>query len=215
MKVSKPWGLGLGTASAAVVLGTAYFYVRQYLKDDVWHFDLTLVNKSLGTAALLLLALSMGLTAWAYFRPARARWLAYRKHLGLAGFWTGLAHGLVNHFALPALDLHAERKMDAAITDGPGLVALALFAALALISNASVKGRLGGERWRKLLRYGGYAGLVLAAGHAALLKGASWAKYFRTFDPVLPSLSLPAALLAVAAVLGRLALWISARRRKA
>jgi hypothetical protein len=52
-----------------------------------------------------------------------------------------------------------------------------------------------------------------AVGHAALLKGTSWVKYFRTFDPVLPSLSLPAAVLALAAVLGRLAVWLSARRK--
>ena len=67
----------------------------------------------------------------------------------------------------------------------------------------------GPGRWRKFLRYAGYAGLVLAAGHTALLKWASWTKYFRTFESVLPSLSLPVALFAAAAVLLRLAVWIS------
>jgi DMSO/TMAO reductase YedYZ heme-binding membrane subunit len=213
MSVSKPWRLGLATSAAAAVAGTVYFYVRQYLKDGVWHFDLTLVNKALGTAALLLLTLSMGLTAWAYFRPGRGRWLAYRKHLGLVGFWTGLVHGAATHFMMPAFGLQPERKMDALLTDGPGLAALVLFGVMAVLSNAPVKGKIGGERWRKLLRYGGYAGLVLAAGHAALLKWSSWIKYLRTFDPVLPSLSLPVAALAAAAIVGRLAMWLSARRR--
>jgi hypothetical protein len=213
MSVSKPWRVGLATSTASVAIGTVYFFVRQFLKDHVWHFDLSLVNKALGTAALLLLALSMGLTAVAFFSRRRAGWLAYRKHFGLVGFWTGLVHGAATHFVMPAFGLHPERKMEAVLTDGPGLAALVLLGVMAVLSNAPVKGKIGGELWRRLLRYGGYAGLVLAVGHAALLKWSSWTKYLRTFDPVLPSLSLPVAALAAAAIVGRLAMWLSARRR--
>jgi len=213
MGVSRIWRLTVAIAAAAVAFGTLYFFVRQFLKDDIWRFDLTLVNKALGTAALFLIALSMGLTAAAYFTRGPARLLAYRKHFGLVGFWTGLAHGAVNHFLLPALGLHPERKISAVVSDGPGVAALLLFGGMAVLSNAGIKGRVGGETWRKLLRYGGYAGLVLAVAHTALLKWSSWIKYVRTFDPVLPSLSLPVAVLAAAAVLGRLAVWISARRK--
>jgi hypothetical protein len=213
MGVSRIWRLTVATAAGAVAFGALYFYVRQFLKDGIWLFDLTLVNKALGTAALFLITLSMGLTAAAYFARGPARLLAYRKHFGLVGFWTGLVHGAVNHFLLPAAGLHPERKIDAVLSDGPGLAALILFGGMAVLSNAGIKGRVGGETWRRLLRYGGYAGLVLAVAHAALLKWSSWTRYVRTFDPVLPSLSLPVAVLAAAAVLGRLAVWISARRK--
>ena len=97
-------------------------------------------------------------------------------------------------------------------SDWPGIAALVLFGAMALVSRAGIKGRLGGEAWRKVLRYGGYVGLVLAVGHAALLKWSSWSNYFRTFDPVLPSLSLPLAGFAGFAVVLRLAVWLSAKR---
>ena len=50
------------TASFAFAFGCLYFFVRQSVKDGVWRFDLTIVNKSLGTAALFLIALSMFLT---------------------------------------------------------------------------------------------------------------------------------------------------------
>lgn len=203
----------VGLAFAAVVFGCAYFFVRQYLKDGIWRFDLTILNKSLGTAALFLVALSMFLTGVAFFSRGSSRPLAYRKYYGLAGFWTALVHGLVNHFGLPAAGLHAERKLDALLSDGPGLAALVLFGVMAALSNAAAKGRLGGEIWRKTLRYGGYAALALALAHTALLKGASWGKFFRTFDPVLPSLSLPAAVFAAAAVILRLAVWASGRRK--
>jgi hypothetical protein len=213
MGVSRIRRLTVATAAGAIAFGALYFFVRRFLKDGIWLFDLTLVNKALGTAALFLITLSMGLTAAAYFARGPARLLAYRKHFGLVGFWTGLVHGAVNHFLMPAVGLQPERNIDAVLSDGPGLAALILFGGMAVLSNAGIKGRVGGETWRKLLRYGGYAGLALAVAHAALLKWSSWTKYVRTFDPVLPSLSLPVAVLAAAAVLGRLAVWISARRK--
>lgn len=212
--VRRLWSRAGGTAFAAVAFGCLYFFVRQYFKDGVWRFDLSLVNKSLGTAALFLVALSMFLTGVAYFSRRSGRSLAYRKHYGLMGFWTGLVHGAVNHFLLPAVGLHPERKLDAWLSDAPGLLALILFGAMTLLSNAGVKGRLGGETWRKALRYGGYAALLLAVAHAALLKWTSWTKYVRTFDSVLPSLSLPVAAFAAAAVLLRLAVWVSDVRKK-
>jgi hypothetical protein len=202
-----------GLTCAAVVFGCVYFFVRQRLKDGFWRFDLTILNKSLGTAALFLVALSMFLTGVAFFSRRSNRRLAYRKYYGLAGFWTALGHALITHFGLPAAGLHAERKFGALLSDVPGLVALVLFGAMAALSNAAAKGRLGGETWRKTLRYGGYAALALALVHTALLKGASWGKYLRTLDPVLPSLSLPAALFAAAAVILRLAVWASGRRK--
>jgi hypothetical protein len=210
--VFKLWVRAGVAAAAAVAFGCLYFFVRQYFKDGIWRFDLVLINKSLGTAALFLVALSMFLTGVAYFSRRSGRSLAYRKHYGLMGFWIGLAHGAVNHFLLPAVGLYPERKLDAWLSDSPGLLALVLFGAMA--SNAGVKGRLGGETWRKVLRYGGYAGLLLAMAHAALLKWTSWTKYMRTFDSVLPSLSLPVAAFAAAVVVLRLAVWISKARNR-
>jgi DMSO/TMAO reductase YedYZ heme-binding membrane subunit len=198
---------------AAVAFGCVYFFVRQFLKDGLWRFDLTLVNKSLGTAALLLIALSMAVTGWSYFSGRSAKGLAYRKPFGLAGFWLGLAHGAVEHVLLPAVGLRSESGPGTRHAEALGLAALAVFALMALASNARARERMGSRRWRKFLRYAGYAGLVLAVAHAALLKGASWAKFFRTFKPALPSLSLPVALFAAFVALTRLAVWIAEKRK--
>jgi DMSO/TMAO reductase YedYZ heme-binding membrane subunit len=209
------WARAWGLALVLVACGTAYFFVRQFLKDGIWRFDLTLVNKSLGTASLALIALSMLVTGVAYFGLGPARLLAWRKHLGLVGFWTGLAHGLVNHVLLRAVGLEAEQKGETLHGEAAGLVALLVFAALAVLSLDAVRRRLDARAWRKGLRYGGYAGLVLAAGHAALLKGASWGNFFRTFRPFLPSLSLIAAALAAAAVLLRIGIFVALKGRSA
>ena len=210
--VVRLWARALTVALIAFVIGGLYFFVRQFIKDGVWRFDLGLVNKALATAAFFLLIVSMALTGLSYFSRRSAKPLAYRKHLGLVGFCVALTHAAVTHVLLPAVGLRPERKIEALNSDWPGVAALILFGAMTLVSSAGIKGRLGGKAWRRLLRYGGYAGLILAAGHAALLKWSSWTNYFRTFDPVLPSLSLPLTVLAAAACVLRLAVWISAKR---
>ena len=207
------WVRAWAASAVSVAFGCAYFFVRQHFKDGIWRFDLTLVDKSLGVAALFLVTLSMALTGIVHFSKRSGRLLAARKYYGLVGFWTGLAHGVVNHVLLPAAGLHVEAGAEDPLAEAAGLAALALFALMAVASNAGAAASLGPGRWRRFLSYAGYAGLVLAAGHAALLKWASWTKYFRTFGSVLPSLSLPAVLFAAAAVLLRLAVWISRGRK--
>lgn len=207
------WRRPLAVGLAAFAFGCAYFFFRQFLKDGVWRFDLTLVNKSLATASLFLIALSMALTGFSYFSCLPSKRLASRKPYGLVGFWIGLAHGAVEHVLLPALGLQSESGPGTRHAEVLGLAALVVFALMAVASNARARERLGGRTWRRFLRYAGYAGLVLATAHAVLLKGAGWARFFRTFMPVLPSLSLPVALFAAFAVLLRLAIWIAAKRK--
>jgi hypothetical protein len=47
-----------------------------------------------------------------------------------------------------------------------------------------------------------------------MLKSASWSRYFRNFESVLPSLSLFAVAFAVVTVLLRLAVWWAGSRKK-
>lgn len=210
------WKLRLRAAAialAAIAFGGFYFFVRQRLKDGLWAFDLYLFNKSLATSALFLVALSMMLTGIGYFsrRPGRA--LALRKHYGLAGFWVGLAHGLVSHLCLPDKFPLASWAFEQPAASASGLAALLLFGTMAAFSNAGAKGRLGGERWRTGLRYAGYAALVVACIHAGILKWASWATYLGSFRSVLPSLSLPVVVFAAGAVVLRLIVWRAEARK--
>ncbi len=203
---------GAASALAAVAFGSLYFFVRQAFKDGIWRFDLYLFNKSLATASLFIIALSMLLTSIHFLSRKPRRALAYRKHYGLAGFWTGVIHGLVSHVFLPEKFPLPEWIGRHPLQAGLGLAALTAFGGMAVLSLASVKGRIGGRRWRIWLRWAGYAALVLAGAHAALLKWTSWTNYFKSFESILPSLSLPVVLCAAAAALLRPALWAARRR---
>jgi hypothetical protein len=201
-------------AAGAIAFGGLYFFVRQHWKDGIWDFDLYLLNKSLAVASLFLVSLSMVLTAAGYFNKGPGRSLAYRRHYGLAGFWIGLAHGLVSHFLLPEHFPLSSWALGHPAASATGLAALILFGIMAASSNTRVKGWLGGERWRKGLRYAGYLALVIACVHAGVLKWASWTRYFRTFESVLPSLSLPVVLFAAVALALRVIIWRSEARKR-
>lgn len=202
-------------AGLALVFGCGYFFLRQHFKDGGWGFDATLVNKSLAVTSLFLLSLSMLLTGLSALSAGNAGLLVRRKYYGLAGFWSGALHAVMSHLFFPALGVELEKvERLGSLATASAYAALAIFGIMAFVSAPSAKASLGGENWRRLLRYLGYSGLVLAAGHAALLKWPSWFRYFKTFSSVLPSLSLPAVVLALATILLRLALWASGRLRR-
>ena len=196
----------------AVVLSAVYFVLRQRFKDGFWGFDFYLTNKAFSIASLLLIAASMLLTGWRYFGKVSPATFALRKHLGLAGFFLGLAHGLATHMLMPEEFPWPGWVLENLWSSTLAFAALLVFALMAIASSAKVKGRMGGERWRLFLRYGGYAAMIMAAAHAGILKWESWVKYLESFSSVLPSLSLPAVVFCLFVVVLRLAMSLSKKR---
>ncbi len=209
----RDWRTAAAAAAAAVTFSSAWFLAREILRGSGAGFGPALLNKALAVSALGLVAYSMLLTGVARFFPRFRKSLALRKAFGLTGFGLGLAHALINH---AVLDTRSSPELAKASHPGVmlGAVAVFVFAAMAVASFGPVRRSLGADRWRKFLRYAGYAGLIAAAAHAAILKGGSWARYLRTFGTGLPSLSLPAVALAALAVALRVAVWAAGRRRK-
>ena len=90
-----------------------------------------------------------------------------------------------------------------------GFAAFALFAAMAAVSNRQATELMGGAAWRRFLSAAGYLGALLVIVHASWLKWPSWLNWVKTFDPWLPSLSLPMVLFGLAVLAARLAVRLS------
>jgi len=199
------WKKSFLTGSALFFLSWIWFFVRQYFKDGSWAFDPTLINKSLAVTSLLLISFSMLLTGLAMLRRRYMKYLPWRRFLGITGFVFGMAHALVGHAVFPLIGIEMEESGGLAIlSDVLGYLSLAIFGLMAVASFAKVKGFIGGAMWRYFLRFSGYTALILVVVHSALLKWDSWLKYVNTFGSVLPSLSLPAVLVGIAALVFRL-----------
>ena len=165
--------------------------------------SLYLLNKSLAGTAILMITLSYVLSAVHRLWGAPNRILLYRRYTGLVGYAYAVIHIVatlftpdpehVSAFKFPFPHYFTDRPL-AFITAFVGFV-LFSHAFLISLNPAAHNGTPARARaWRRQLRYG-YVGVLLIFVHLALLKFDGWVKWFSTFSPTLPPLSLIVAIL--------------------
>ena len=178
-------------------------------------FNLYIANKSVATASVILIGLSMALSGICAFWNFADTKLSYRKHLGLVGFGLGLAH-----YILTVGFFDGRFQLGWIVNANPAIwlaeIALLIFlimAALSLFELSMIK-KFGSEGWHKFLRLTGYTALILIAYHLITLKYNMWFKWLQTFDPAIPPLSLIAAVFIIFVLILRLALYFSKKDYK-
>ncbi|MCH7492815.1 hypothetical protein IID19_04515 [Patescibacteria group bacterium] len=190
------------------IIGGLYLYLRR------GEFDLHIANKVFAITSLFLIGFSLSLSALCYFWNFLDTKIVYRKHLGVIGFAYALLHALTTFILLreefPWPDWYSTEIISVLL----GLAALIIFSGLAAISNRFSIMELGGRTWRRLLRYGGYTGFILVIIHFGLLKYKGWGRWFSSYDPWMPPLSLIAIIFVSLVLMLRLALAIALFRKK-
>ncbi len=171
------------------------------------------LNKAVADTSIVLIGLSMMLSGLCYFWDFVDTKIIYRKYLGLVGFGFALVHIWLS---LPVF----KRLLDLAYwTDLGNLrftsagAATVIFLLMALISNKYAAAELGGILWRKMLRVG-YLAVVLIWLHVYLLKSSQWLDWYREGMQSLPTLSMLVAIFMTLVILLRVALWESLIRKK-
>lgn len=203
---SRYWRKTLLFSAIIFALGSLYLFLRR------GSYDLYIINKIIAFTALVLIGLSLTLSAVCYFWDFADKQIIYRKYLGITGFVFALAHTLVSLFFLPehfTLPTDFLERWQPFLT---GLLALVILAFMAVISNNWAIKKLGGGNWRKLMRIAGYTALILTIIHLTLHKYQGWLRWLTKRNTILPPLSLLAIVFAVSVLLLRLALWLSRKR---
>jgi DMSO/TMAO reductase YedYZ heme-binding membrane subunit len=189
-----------------ILFGLAYSYTN-------WMGIPGVTNKSVADVSILLMGLSMILSGVCYFWNVFDPLIRYRKHLGLVGFAFALAHVGLSFPALQSLFQVSTWEKGAMWPALTGLLAMVIFAIMALISNSFMARSLGGKTWRYILRTG-YLAIILVWFHVVLLKSARWITWYQNGMQTPPSLSLIVSIFMVIVVLMRIALWISLARKR-
>ena len=200
-------------AADAVLVAFVYYIVRDFLKDGNWKITLYLFNKAVANAAFLLIGLSMLLASLGRFRRIAPDKLVLKKYLGVVGFGLAVLHALTSHLALRAKFLWPAWMRQNWETALLGFAAFALFAAMTAVSNRRATELMGGAAWRRFLSVAGYLGVLIVILHVSWLKWPSWLNWVKTFDPWLPSLSLPMVLFGLAVLAARLAVFLSGPKK--
>ncbi len=174
-------------------------------------------NRAFGDASLLLVATSMALGPLSRLWRRAARWLAWRRELGIWGFGAGLVHGgfiLFGWVALewprlfgfefhPALQRYVMFDKGFGIANIIGILALLYALILSLTSNNFSQALMGQSVW-KFLQRGAYVLWMLIVVHTAYFLYMHFLDFHRNV-PEPNQLQLPFALL-VAGVLALQAL---------
>ncbi len=172
---------------------------------------LSTLNQSLANAGMILIGLSFLFSSICYFWNFFDKKIIYRKYIGLMGFWLIVLHGILT-LALPQFPLAAFFLPENIVAFLAAVDAFLILLMMAFISHRSVIKKIGGRRWRILLRTG-YIAYAFGIIHLALKKYPLWVLWVGNFpEHLLPPLSLLVTFFAFLVFLLRIALFISLKR---
>lgn len=190
-----------------------------YLTARRGYFDLSIINKSLASASLLLLGIVLLLGPLSRLYQRFDKWVNYRKELGVLAFFLGAAHVYMAMFPLAKTGPWGfyQAKPLAAY---PGLLGLVIMLILFILSFEIMKKKLGAERWWKAHYRGVRIAALAVLFHMSVLKYSEWLKWLsgetgKLTQPGWPPASLLVAVFSGLVLLVRLAEIFGLRAAKA
>uniref|UniRef100_A0A8C6TXP4 STEAP family member 2, metalloreductase n=1 Tax=Neogobius melanostomus TaxID=47308 RepID=A0A8C6TXP4_9GOBI len=217
-----------GPVLAAVALSIFFFsysFVRDvihpYVKSkqsDFYKIPMEVVNRTLPSVAITLLALLFYGTKYRQFPSWLEGWLRSRKQLGLLSFFLAAVHVLYS-LCLPMrrseryLLLNTEEVWRVEMYVSFGVMSLGLLSLLAVTSLPSVHSALNWREFSFIQSTLGYIALLIATLHGLLF---GWRRAFQwdAYRFYLPPSFVPALALPVCVVLGKLLLLLPCLARR-
>jgi hypothetical protein len=135
-----------------------------------------------GTSGFLL-AMSFSLSSFSYYYDFLDSKVAYRKQLGLMGYFVALLYALCVAVQHPSRYLTAFPENLFTVEVGLGVVAMAIFTLMALISNNGAAQLLGGKLWKGILGLG-YIAYAILVIRALFLDALLWQEWLATGETV-------------------------------
>lgn len=204
--------LWLKTLGFSVIL---YLLITLVLFSQRHSTGADLINISTAWTAVVLIGLSMLLSAICYFWNAFDHYILFRKHIGVSGFFVAAIHVFFSlvvmrqEFPFPSYYLGEKNIVSFVFA----LIAFAYFAFMTSISNNYAIHEIGGHRWRKLLRIG-YIAYIFTIIHFGLKGFPYWLKWIQGGMKTLPSIGLVIFIFALFVPYFRIVLEIALRQQK-
>ena len=168
-----------------------------YLTVRRGYFDLSILNKGLASASLLLLGIILVIGPLSRVYDRFDRWMLYRKELGIVAFVLGATHVYLAMFPLARrgpFGFYLARPWSAF----PGLAGLLIMAVLFAFSFDIVKQKLEQTTWWKLQFRGVRLAALAVLFHMSILKYTEWISWYQGNAGQIAHPSFPPASLLVA-----------------
>ena len=189
-----------------------------YLTARRGYFDLSIVNKSLASASLILLGIVLLLGPLSRIYNRFDKWINYRKELGILAFLTGAVHVYLSMFPLARrgpFGLYQSRPLVAY----SGLLGLLIMVYLFIISFEKIKTKMNADKWWKAQYIGARIAALAVLFHMTVFKYSEWGMWLagdvgKLALPNLPPVSLLVALFSGFVLLVRLSEFLGKRAAK-
>ncbi|HLD27110.1 MAG TPA: hypothetical protein VJB63_04110 [Patescibacteria group bacterium] len=154
-----------------------YILLVEYLLIQNKYLTVSFLNEALAGTASIMIGTSFAFSGFCYYFDFLDRKIAYRKYFGLVGFWGALLYAIILAILHPQKYIFGLSYYFWSVDIIFGGIALGIFAVMAIISTRSMMMRLGVHTWRRILRMG-YLALVLLIIRAVVVESALWRLWF-------------------------------------
>lgn len=197
----------------SLTLGACVFvFLLIYTSAHDQSFTSLQVSTSLGGTASLLIGFSFALSGFCYYWDFLDKKLAYRKYIGLVGYWSALSYSLTLLFLEPERYIFTFFDHIYEWEVLLGVTAMAIFTSMAIISTNRMMRLLRPQKWRYGLRLG-YVAYALLIIRAYILEKDLWLQWATTPDS-LPPPRLVLSIFAILVILFRISMIVSQYRKK-
>lgn len=181
---------------SVIIAGIIFVIFMWYVYLLRRSLTLALVNDAIAATASIMIGLSFALSGFCYYFDFLDRKIAYRKYLGLVGFWLAFLYVLILAILNPQKYFYGLFTHFWSADIILGFAALGIFSFMAIISTHWSMRRLGVMYWRRGLRLG-YLAYALLIIRAVIIEGDTWYVWF-VYSYGLPPLRLVGSVFAAA-----------------
>lgn len=202
----KMWAVPMAIAVGLFVIFNIYAYF--------WQSELSLFTLSVAIAgaAAFCIGFSFALSAMSYYFNFLDREIAYRKNLGLVGYFLALIYSVLLLFVDPDKYFYGFFENLRSADFILGLLSMGILTLMAIVSNNFVMRKIGSHAWRFILRLG-YVAYFLLIVRAVIVEGEDWFLWLQRFDN-LPPPRLLVSIFAASVIALRVSMEISMRFKR-
>lgn len=154
-----------------------YVVLAEYIFIQKGDLNIFFLNEAVGGTASIMIGLSFAFSGFCYYFDFLDTKIAYRKYFGLVGFWCAFLYTIVLSLLYPQKYIFGLSHHVWSVDILFGGIALMIFAVMAIVSTRSIMMRLGVHNWRRILRLG-YLAFVLLIIRAVVVEGETWRLWF-------------------------------------
>lgn len=202
----KMWAVPIVIAVLLLVIFNTYAFF--------WQNEVSLFTLSIGFAGAgaLCIGFSFALSGISYYFDFLDHEIAYRKNLGLVGYFLALIYSFLLLFVNPDRYFYGFFENIFSADFILGLSSMAILTLMAIVSDNFVMRKIGAHVWRFILRLG-YLAYFLLIVRAVIQDGENWVLWFGRFDNLPPPRFL-VSIFAGCVIALRIAMEISMRAKK-